>query len=246
MIERISHSGARDYLDCPLLFLYRHVLKLELPEKPIHLHFGKALHHGLELLEKEKANPLEVFQKDFTVDLIAREDLAMFLNLQEVGPAILKYHQENQLALDIVKTEEKLVFSDVKDPATGVKLAFKELVGVIDFETADGCLGDYKTSSHKYKQEEIDSSLQPTFYYLLYYLEHGKLPKSFIYVVFLKKRKRDMRQVLETTRTMEQITELIMLLNDIYSKVERKLFDRTHDQSKFCDCYRFEELLKIN
>lgn len=246
MIERVSHSALKDYLECPLLFLYKQVLKLELPEKPIHLHFGKALHRALELLEKDKVEPLPVFQKEFTSDLIAKEDLGTYLNLTEVGAKLIAYYLANKPKLDIIKTEEKLTFSDVQDPATGLALAFKEITGIIDIETADGYLGDYKTSSHKYTQQEIDESLQPTFYYLLYYLEHKTFPKGFYYIVFLKKRKRDMLQLLTTTRTAKQVTELIILLNVIYSKVERKLFDRNHDESKFCDCYKFENLLRIN
>ena len=103
MIDRVSYSVLRDYLECPLLFLYRHVLKLELPEKPIHLHFGKALHRALELQQKENADPIAIFQKEFTSDLIAREDLSTYLALIDVGVNLLKYNKANPLEFKIAK-----------------------------------------------------------------------------------------------------------------------------------------------
>jgi len=251
LVQRVSHSSVRDYLKCPALFFYRHVLKLELDEKPIHLHFGKCLHRGLELYHKNGADPIQIFKDEFKPDDLADEDTKKYFELLEQGEKMLEYYLQNvddyklKLGIQVIKTEEKLMMEQVVDPSTKNKLLFDQLTGVIDFETADERLGDYKTSSHKYTQQEIDESMQPTFYYLLYYLEHGKLPKSFIYIVFLKKRKRDMIQILETNRTMEDITKLVEIINEIYAKVEKKQFDRQHDDSTYCDCLKYEELLKI-
>lgn len=251
LVKRISHSRLKDYLSCPLLFYYRGVLGLKLPEKPIHLHFGKAFHKGLELKHTEKQQSSEVFKKEFTDEELSSDDLQKYLELREKGIDLLHKYDELEdylkevLGIKIIKSEEKIEASNIKDPTTGTPLAFEEIVGVIDFETEDERIGDYKTSGKPYKQEDIDKSLQPTIYYLLYFIRHGRLPNAFIYIVFLKKRKREPIQVLQTQRTYEDITNLINLMNEVYSKVERKLFDRGHDDGAFCDCFRYDELLRI-
>lgn len=248
MIERISHSAIRDYLSCPALFYYRHILKLRLPEKPVDLAFGKAMHLALELYQKFAVDPILTFCSNFSKD--DTDNIEKYLMLYEKGQDLLKEYLAQQelfkiAKIEIVKTEEKLVMTDVIDPKTGTKLLFKELVGVIDFETKDERIGDYKTASKPYTADDILDSMQPTIYYLLYYLEHGKLPESFIYIVFLKKRKRDPIQILETARTFEDISQFILLANDVYRKVENKEFEKTHDEHAWCDCKKYEELLRI-
>ena len=244
-IDKISHSALRCYLDCPKLFYFRYYLKLDLPENPIHLHFGKSLHKALELIDHKK--PEETFVQEFSDSKISNDDKTLYLDLRDKGQEMLKYYvsQKDLLFLEIDKKEQMLSFTNVKDPETGKQLKFNRISGVLDFVTKDEIIGDYKTSSHKYTQEEIDASTQPTIYYLLYYLKHGRLPKKFVYVVFLKKRKRDMIQVLETQRSMKDITYLINLCNDTFDRIENKEFERNHDEHKFCDCFKYEEMLKI-
>lgn len=244
--NRVSHSSIKDYSACPLLFLYRKILYLELPYESVHLHFGKSLHRALELYSNGEKDYNGVFLNTFTPEKLEHKDLAKYYEFRETGLKMLEQYVQQNKSFDwkVTKTEEKATFSNVEDPTTGTKLLFNEITGVIDFETNTGCLGDYKTSGHKYKQEEADSSLQPTLYYLLYWLKHKTLPKKFIYVVFLKKRKKDMIQILETKRTFKDITNLINTINKIYEKVEKEQFQRGHDSSTFCDCYKYEELLR--
>ena len=241
-VNRVSHSAIKDYQACPLLFLYRKVLQLELPTTSIHLHFGKALHLGLEKYELLKEDPKKVFLKAFTQDELDENDKRRFVEFSQTGVKMLQQYisTAKERNWKVTAAESKIVAKDIEKPA---KLLFSELSGVIDFETDDGSIGDYKTSSHKYKQQEVDESLQPTFYYLLKYIHEGKLPKRFIYVVFNKKRKRDMIQVLETHRTMKDIVKLIHLMNNIHEKVEKQMFSRLHGEKEYCDCFKYEEML---
>lgn len=242
-LTRVSHSAIKDYQSCPLLFYYRRVLEIKLPENPIDLYFGKAFHKGLELLEAKKSNPIEVFKKEFLPDGV--ENKLKFYQLRNKGTQLLEEYMQHHPYLEIKSTEKFITKENVVDPTTGTKLKFKQLSGVIDFSTTDNKLGDYKTASKPYKQSDVDKSLQPTMYYLLYYLEYGKLPDAFIYIVFLKKRKSNPIQVLVTHRTMKDITKLIVLMNSIYTKVEQNKFPRTHNEHQFCDCWKYEELLKV-
>lgn len=245
MIEKISHSALRDYLRCPKLFYYRHVLKLNLPESPIDLVFGKALHKALEL--KDSKDMKKTFISEFKKELIDEKAHFKYEELSRKGLEFCERFRDEEdfLSLRINKTEHKISKTGIKDPSSGLALKFNELVGVIDFLSEDGSIGDYKTSSHTYSQKEVDESLQPTMYYLLHWLEYGTLPTKFKYVVFLKKRKTCPIQVLTTTRTKEDITNLIKTCNEVYDKVEKREFKRSHGLGEYCDCFKFEELIKV-
>lgn len=243
-VKRVSNSHLKDYDSCPLLFYYRKILKLELPEKSIHLVFGSSLHKALELYNKEETDDIyEVFNKEFKEDLIDQKE--KFLEYQMKGIAFLKQYTEQFEELEVSKSEEKLTFKNVLDPETGESLLFNEITGIIDFELSDGTIGDYKTSGKKYTQEQVDTSDQVTIYYLLYFLEHGKLPNGFMYIIFLKKRKKDLIQIITTQRTFEDITKLVKKLNQLYQKVEEGKFERSHGEYSYCDCFKYDELLKI-
>lgn len=243
---RLSNSWIKDYEQCPLLFFYRHILKLQLDKTGVHLHFGKALHRALELYQKEKADLITTFKQEFLPAKISDEETAKYLELRVIGQELLRQFPDSLAnKIEVTKTEEKLTFAGVVDPASKEKLLFTELTGVIDFETKDNRLGDYKTSGKPYTQEKVDSELQPTIYYLLYYLEHGKLPEGFIYVVFNKKRKRDAIQILETHRTLDDITAFILRANELYGKIERNEFERVHPEFERCDCYEYQKAVEI-
>lgn len=246
----LSYSTLRDYMSCPLLFYFRKYLRLQLPDKSIHLEFGSAIHKGLELHEAEGKDPLKVFKKEFRLEILNDEDQLKYHDFVESAERVLGDYkiQEEDIKemhdIEITKTEE---YFKIENPVApdGTKLKFKNLTGVVDLITKDKSLGDYKTSSKKYKQAEVDESLQPTFYYFWYWLTYGELPNRFLYIIFLKKHKTDKIQVLETTRTLEDINKLVHLANEVYTKVESKQFERGHDDHAWCDCFKYEELLEL-
>lgn len=244
-LQKISHSGIKDYLKCPKLFYYRHILKIRLPEKPLPLLFGSALHKALELYEKKDKDPIEVFTKAFKLEMLDETDAEQYEKERENGIRLLEHFLDERSngklrKYTITKTEQyfnrPLVYPDTRKKA---KIA--NFTGVVDFITSTGSLGDYKTSSKKYSQEQVDQSLQPDMYYLWYYLTYGKLPRRFIYIVFLKKRKRDPIQVLVTKRTLSDLVKLVTLIDNIATQIQKGMFQRTHNEHTYCDCYKYEE-----
>lgn len=250
MVESISHSALRDYIKCPLLYFYRHVLKLEFKYKPLNLHFGSCLHSALEVYERDQKDPLIVFMNQFTPDVLSLEDKLKHEEYHTIGLKMLQQFKDERETLrdlydlDITSCERRFSLENVVSPIDGTKLKFKRVNGVIDFETKNQAIGDYKTSSHKYKQEEVDESEQPTIYAMEKLFSQGKLPKEFLFIVFLKKRKKDMIQVIKTTRTKEDIHKLILKMNWVYDRIEKELFHRGHGDDAYCDCYLFDELVK--
>jgi len=251
--NKVSHSYINAYLKCPKLFYFRHILKLRPPKKPLPLAFGSALHKGLEEYEAKGADPIEEFQKAFKFKEILFEFKGQELEESEAldryeeeidnGIRLLEYfleERENGSLQDYeVLHTEKRFKTPIK--SIGKKRCKADLLsGVVDVIRTDEKLVDYKTSSKKYNQKKVDESLQPTFYYLWYYLTYGKLPKGFIYIVFMKKRKSNPIDVLETHRTMKDLKELVDIINQVQTKVERGFFNRNHGRHAFCDCFKLE------
>lgn len=251
LVPTISYSAYRDYKSCPALFYYRKVLRLKLPEEPLQLVFGKSLHYALEMFTKEGQDPVKVFEEDFSRDKLPDLDLEKFITAKDDGLRLLEFWKENQKEMlkeaNLKVSEEEVRFKiEVdEDPLTKMKLSIPPITGVIDFITADGALGDYKTSSKKYTQEMVDTSDQPTFYYLAYYIKHGKLPKAFYYIVFRKNIKRVPVQILQTQRTMTQISQLLGDIQEVITAINNREFSGRHEQGAFCDCWKFDEMLKI-
>lgn len=245
---KISHSDIKDYLSCPKLFYYRRYLKIELPYKPMPLTFGSCLHSALEWYEKKGSDPIKLFKKLFTEDKIEDDDMIRYYDEHENGIRLLEHFLEERedgiLSEYEVEQTEKRFYTRIRK--LKVRSKIKYLSGIVDMIQTDEALVDYKTSSKPYKQEMIDDKrfLQPTVYYLWYYLTYGRLPPYFRYIVFLKKRKREPIQVLDTTRTMDDLISLIKTINSIASKVESKEFPRTHAGYTFCDCFRYEKFLQ--
>lgn len=245
----MSYSGARDYLSCPLLYWYRHHCGYILPGRPLQLVFGSALHKALEMYHTKKKDPVDIFKSEFTLDAI--DSIPAKKYKEELSNGIRLLAKYLGLAADLGLTKE-ITSSESKfsipllNPSTGEQSKFcNRMTGIVDYMKAEQkTLGDYKTSSKKYTQEMIDESLQPTFYAYWYYMMHGELPAAFEYIVFRKNIKREPIQILKTARTMEDITALFYLIEEIAKKIDAGLFKRTrHEKYDFCDCKKYDEFI---
>ncbi len=251
LLKSISYSAYRDYLKCPVLFWYRKILKVKLLEEPVQLVFGKALHSALELMVRDGEDPVEVFDATFTEEQLASLDPVKFQFNRDEGIRLLSFWKENHVKMLkeqkmlIKKTEIPFEIKVDEDPLTKMKLSLPTIRGVVDFTTSDKGIGDYKTSSKKYTQEMVDSSDQPTFYYLWHYIETGALPTAFYYIVFRKKIKKEPVQILKTTRTLTQVSQLLGSLQSVVNSINNREFKLRHKKGEFCDCVKFDEMLTV-
>jgi len=252
LVKSISYSAYRDYLKCPRLYYYRRVMKLKLPFDPIQLVLGKSFHLALELLEKEKKDPVSVFATDFTKDKVTGVSMSKFMAEREEALRLLSFWSEHkdellcEAGIEIDETERRFEIKVDKDPLTGLRLSLPPITGVVDYTEKLRCaLGDYKTSSKKYSQEMVDESDQPTFYYLWYLIEKGKLPDVFSYIVFRKGIKRQPIQILTTTRTLTQVSNLLSSMQRVVMQIENREFTLRHKDGEFCDCGLYEDMLRV-
>ena len=234
------------------MFFFRRIMWLKQPNEPIPLAFGKAFHTALELFEKEGANPVRVFMREFTHSLVPHITAEKFSEERAEGIRLLQYWIDNNArikkeeGIEITEHEVPFKLKITRDPLNGSLLNLPSVNGYVDFVTKDGSIGDYKTSKKKFHQSDVDESDQPTFYYLWHLIERGTLPESFIYIVYRKGIKRVPYQVLRTHRTIEQISELLRNIQSMVLDVEAKRYiERHNDSVRFCDCSMYEEMLRV-
>jgi hypothetical protein len=226
-------------------------MKLKLPNDPIQLVLGKSFHLALELAVKDGLDPVDVFTKDFTRDKLVGISLAKFQTEREEALRLLSFWKENgdellkEAGIKIAQTEIPFEIQVEQDPLTKLKLSLPPIKGVIDFSTETKAIGDYKTSSKKYSQQMVDESDQPTFYCMERFISQGELPDKFVYIIFRKKIKRMPIQILTTSRTMTQVSALLADIQRVTNQINNKEFTLRHQDGEFCDCYLYEDMLKI-
>lgn len=225
---------------------------LKLPDDPIQLVVGKAFHSALEKMERDGKDPIKVFEKEFTKDKVQSVSIEKYAVEKEESMRLLAFWRDNRKMMlslagfSITEYEVPFKLKVDRDPLTGNRLNLPPINGFVDFVTDNNGIGDYKTSSKKYTQEMVDTSDQPTFYYLWHLLERGKLPSEFIYIVFRKGIKKQPIQILRTQRTMKQVSDLLASIQEVVLKIEDKQYHQRHDENeRFCDCYLYEEMLRV-
>ena len=227
-------------------------MHLKLPDDPIPLVLGKAFHSALEQMARDGKDPVKIFEKEFTKDKVNHVSVEKFAMEREEASRLLKYWRDNHK--EILKNEGfKITEHEVpfklqvdQDPLTKQVLNLPPIHGFVDFVHSKGGIGDYKTSSKKYHQEDVDTSDQPTFYYLWHLLERGTLPTEFVYIVFRKGIKKEPIQILRTQRTMKQVSDLLASIQRVVLKIEDKQYYIRHDENeRFCDCDLYEKMLSI-
>jgi predicted RecB family nuclease len=108
------------------------------------------------------------------------------------------------------------------------------IVGFIDMIQNDGVPIDIKTASKRWSQDKADNSLQATFYIAtLEQLGMIKLPATFKFMVFTK-TKNPAVQVLETTRTHQDVFALYSRVNEVWKAIQREVFTPTDPDNWWC------------
>jgi len=225
---------------------------LKLPDDPIQLVLGKAFHSALEQMERDKKDPIKVFEKEFTKDKVKSVSVEKYAVEKEEAMRLLGFWRDNRemmlslAGFSITEYEVPFKLKVDRDPLTGNRLNLPSINGFVDFVTDKGGIGDYKTSSKKYTQEMVDTSDQPTFYYLWHLLERGKLPTEFVYIVFRKNIKKAPIQILTTQRTMKQVSDLLADIQRVVMLINDGHYHQRHNENeRFCDCYLYEEMLRV-
>lgn len=258
-IARISASAIRDFEKCQKLFYYKYILKLRLPGKPLQLVFGSAFHHGLEAFYEGK-DPVKVFKKEFNRDDIdftkkqLEETPDIFQESLEEGVRLMEIWEEEakdlhqMYGISMGGTSEVKFENWWKNPLTSERLPI-QVTGRYDRITSNKMILEFKTSNKPYRQDEVNVGIQPSIYTFSYETELKVPAEKFLYIVFIKGRKKDPIQVLETTRTREQHSQTFekikLILDSLRTKEEKDYRYGEGFMHQYCDCRKYEEQLLL-
>lgn len=251
-LDRISPSMVGSYLDCPLNFYYQYVAKIQLEYDKIHLVFGSAIHKALE--EMLNKDPLKVFAKEFSIKKLNDTEKHLHNEYLKLGKEMITNYLELYPTLNKLYgldsgTPEKRFRRHLTNPITGEESSVP-LSGIVDKLTATNIIIEYKTSKNKWKETEQKFKVQNLLYNLWYYSEYGQLADKMVYIILLKKFKRHKRdrviQVIESTVTYDDLAEAFGEVELIVDKIHSGMFDKPVGyHPPYCDCHKYEELLKI-
>lgn len=252
-LEKFSPSMLIDYLSCPLLFYYRYVAKIYIPQKQIHLLFGSAIHEAIEGIY-DKQEPYSIFVNKFDKRRLLDEEKNLHKEYIALGHEMLKNYIKEHPTLDALYNlsegeSEVYVKGFLKNPLTGEKTGIP-MSGRIDRLTKSGKIIEYKTSAKKWSADAANYKIQTMLYNLWFYSEYDTLAEETLYFILIKKYKSvgrgEVLQVLSKHCTIDELASTFIEVEILIRKINNGEFDRQRGyHPKWCDCYRYEETLNI-
>jgi putative RecB family exonuclease len=224
-----SYSQLSQFMRCPLQYYFERIAKLPKPFLPSGLVLGSAVHQALaeyhrRLQSNKKVSRDEVrvaflnawteAEQDRTVQFREGDDRQKVL---DQGVALLELYQDQSPPEQILAIEQSMMV-----PLENSRGQFleKPLVAVIDLlsrESNELVVNEFKTSSRRFAESEVDSGLQASAYahaILQRYDERARVR----YTILIK-AKTPAIQNLETVRTDFDLTRL----GDIAEAIERAI-----------------------
>jgi putative RecB family exonuclease len=234
--EHWSYSQLNCLMQCPLLYLFRYILRREPEFTPDYFPFGTALHEAhrsayLALKEGRKLEEIElqrVFGESWEIlgaDPTLRYGKRDWGELLNLGLSMLKVFLEKMPMENVVEVDFPFTVPLISSRG---EILERPLTGVFDLvtETDDGTIVvvDFKTGSKKYKQEDVDADLQASCY--CYAIEHsfegfGKTSFRFDLVT---KTKKPAFVSYPTERTEKHFQRMVNLFSQAEQEIAHGVF----------------------
>lgn len=253
LVNRLSPSMIIEYNNCPLSFYYKYVAKIHLPTKQIHLVFGTAVHAAIEEIY-EGRDPFKAFDFEFKKEKLLEEEQNKYDEFYKLGEEMIRNYQVAHPSLDKLYdlqegTSEIYFREHMKNPITG-QLSTLPLAGRIDRLTKSGKVVEYKTSKMPWKTDGVSFKVQTLLYNLWYYTMYNRLPEETLYIILLKQYKNvgkgEVIQTLSNHSTLNELASIFEEVETVVQRIEGREFKRpTGFHPKWCDCWRYEELLRL-
>ncbi len=252
-ITKFSPSSILTYLNCPRLFYYQYISKIQLPQKQIHLVFGGAVHKAIEM-NFVKQDPFKAFLQEFDIKKLLAEERELHKEYVDLGYEMIRNYLREYPTLNALYgledgRSEVYIKRYLTNPLTG-ETSSLPMAGRIDRLLTNKKLVEFKTSKAKWNPADVNFKIQTLLYNLWYYSEFGILPDETLYIILLKKYKKTGRgetyQALSKHCTLEELAGTFDEVEMILNKINNGEFDRPKNHPKWCDCYRYEEALNFN
>ncbi len=182
----LSYTQISTYLQCPWRYYLKYIEHIPEPRRK-QLYFGSSIHEALNFhyVAKNKQKTLEVFESVFEEQ--AQEEGSEKIEekekqeLKKLGKDMLINYLPKFEQLDIADMEKEIIFD-----IDGI-----EMIGYLDYILREGVIMDIKTSTRRWKPEDVKDSLQMRLYTLAYREYYGEKEKGVRIDVLLKNKKRE-------------------------------------------------------
>jgi len=259
-LTSFSPTKIVDYLNCPLLFYFRYILKVKIPTKQIHFIFGSGIHaaiegiiHNAKASNDDKQDVLKMFLSEYQKDKMMDEEKDLYDEYLKLGKSMIKHYESIHPTLNNLYDlnngkSELFIKGHLKNPITG-QLSSLPISGRIDRLTNSGRIIEYKTAKNKWKEKDVAFKAQTLLYNLWYHTNFGKLPEETVYIILLKKEPKvgaENYQVLTHNTTTTDLASVWEETELIFDKINANEFDRPHGwHPPYCDCYRYAKYLNL-
>jgi len=237
-----SASQIGTFLTCPIA--YRNLYVVGMPQQPpnIYMVYGTAIHKALEINFKQKIKT----GKDLSVDVVYAHFWKAFQKEQlqvtdRVNPAVIRSME--LAATDSLGYYIKNIAPDIQPKEVEFRFEVKmknfpiTLVGYMDLITVDGVIRDYKTAGKDWKRKfstlEVGKSMQLTLYAAAYRKLFKQKEKGLVFDVMPRCESETF--VRETTRTDEQVLQVLKLATDIEKIVKLGVFVPNYTSCSQCE-----------
>jgi len=252
-VDYLSYSSVSAYLACPKSWWFRYIKK-PLTKTSVALVFGSAVHDTIETYVSarqqegvENVRPMaELWPRFWQEQLETRNNIKWDRPMDyytELGekmlsvPAIVKTLDGLKLKIE---NDSPVIEKKVRFNVPGVPIP---IIGYIDAIEQDGVPIDIKTAGRAWSRGKEHSELQPTFYLLALNQAGYEIPEwKFRYYV-LTKTKAPKLQVLETSRTVDELFWTMGLIAEVWQAIEAGHYHPNPTgwkcNPKYCDYYEF-------
>jgi CRISPR/Cas system-associated exonuclease Cas4 (RecB family) len=255
-VKHLSYSSINTFMLCPRSWFYRYVEKPEVPVNAA-LPFGSAIHEVLQtyitakVLHPDEVRPLHELWPDCWHDTWTEQRQEINFDkprsyYDTLGKTMLQ-------APDVVRVIEAIQPRPALTPPGFDRTFYIEhkvdftvpgvpvpIIGYIDMIAADGVPVDFKTSARKWSGGKEHNELQPNFYLAALSKTSPEIAstRKFRYIVLTKTRKPTC-QVLETSRTWEQLLWTCQAIESVWRAISAGHFPPNVSgwkcSPKYCD-----------
>ncbi len=224
-----SYSAISQYLSCPLRYYFQRVLRLPQPTVGSSLVLGISFHAALaeyhRSVQGDESTDIAKLHRVFSDSWVNREKESQVTykdgenraDLMAQGVALVELYLKEPPPANIVAIEETIIATLHNSRGEYLETPLMAVADLVTEDAETVVIGEYKTSSRAYSANEIETSLQPTFY-VNAILETTEFHATVEYTVLVK-TKTPKVQRLTTVRNEDDLGRL----GDIVENIERAI-----------------------
>lgn len=221
MIDHISVSAIRRYMDCPLQFRFAYLDKIRIPIR-IRTVLGKSVHRAYEENFKYKKQEQKDKKLEEIVDYFVYDFETTIQNEEiDIGKEnVDSVKDEGVTATKIYYPYAKKIIPDLVEEK--FEISYKiPIVGYIDLTTVRKEIIDYKVTKTKPKEDELRYDLQRLIYSAGYYSLKGTKPSGFYFHFLRPLKSAPIVDIVPTpSPSKEEISQVAKIVGIVYNQIE--------------------------